>query len=136
MTFVFLFFLMSKKVQTVLMSVFYFIAGIFHFIKPEFYLGIIPDFIAEKEFAVALGGLLEVIASIFLLFKETRKITSKLIIIMLLVFLFVIHFPMAFEFYQNNDSLFWFAIFRIPLQFVFIFWAYKISKIKEESKFY
>ncbi len=136
MTFVFLFFLMSKKVQTVLMSVFYFTAGIFHFIKPQFYLGIIPDFIAEKEFAVALSGLLEVIASLFLLFKETRKITSKLIIIMLLVFLFVIHFPMAFEFYQNNDSLFWFAIFRIPLQFVFIFLAYKISKIKEESKFY
>jgi uncharacterized membrane protein len=43
---------------------------------------------------------------------------------------------MAFEFYQNNDSLFWFAVLRIPLQFLFIFWAYKISKIKEESKFY
>jgi uncharacterized membrane protein len=55
--------------------------------------------------------------------------------VMLLVFLFTVHFPMALDFFDNGNSLLWFAILRIPIQFVLIFWAYRVAKIRRESRF-
>lgn len=127
---------MSKKIVIASMSLFYFAAGIYHFINPEFYIQIVPSFITEKEFIVAVSGLSEIILAAFLLFKETRKIASILIILMLFLFLFLVHFPMVLDFYDHGNSLLWLAIIRIPIQFALIFWAFKIVKFKNASAFY
>jgi uncharacterized membrane protein len=127
---------MPKKVQYILMSLFYFAAGINHFINPLFYIEIVPDFISEKALAVAVSGLFEIVLATFLLFKETRKLAAKCIILMLFLFLLLVHFPMIVDYYESNNSLLWFVIIRVPIQFFLIFWAYKISKIKVESQFY
>jgi uncharacterized membrane protein len=126
---------MSKKIMIVSMSVFYFCAGIYHFINPLFYIELVPTFIIEKEFVVAISGLTEIVLAVFLLFKETRKITSIVIILMLLLFLFLVHFPMVLDFYDNGNNFLWLAIIRIPIQLALIFWAYKISKYRIQSKF-
>ena len=126
---------MSKKTLTISMSVFYLIAGLFHFINPVFYISLIPEWIDEKEFVIAISGLFEIILGLFLLFRETRKIAAILIIVMLLVFLFMVHFPMAVDIFDNENPLLWFAIIRIPIQFVLIYWAFRVSKIRKESKF-
>ena len=126
---------MSKKALTIAMSLFYTLAGLYHFINPVFYVGLIPESIDEKEFIIAISGLLEIILGLFLLFRETRKIAAIAIILMLVVFLFAVHFPMALDFFDNENPLLWFAILRIPIQFLLIFWAYRIAKIRRESKF-
>ena len=126
---------MSKKIVIRSMSLFYFCAGVYHFINPLFYIDLLLSFIIEKEFIVAISGLTEIVLAVFLLFKETRKITSMGIILMLLLFLFLVHFPMVLDYYDNGNSFLWLAIIRIPIQFVLIFWAYKISKFRIESKF-
>jgi uncharacterized membrane protein len=127
---------MPKKVQSFLMSLFYFAAGINHFVNPLFYIEIVPDFISEKALAVAVSGLFEIVLATFLLFKETRKLAAKFIILMLFLFLLLVHFPMIVDYYESNNSFLWFVIIRVPFQLFLIFWAYKISKIKVESKFY
>lgn len=126
---------MPKNAIVIAMSLFYILAGIFHFINPVFYVGLVPEGIEEKEFIIAISGLLEIILGLFLLFRETRKIAAIAIILMLVVFLFTVHFPMALDFFDNENPLLWFAILRIPIQFVLIFWAYRITKIRRESKF-
>jgi uncharacterized membrane protein len=126
---------MSKKILTISMSVFYILAGIFHFINPVFYVGLVPESLDEKEFIIAISGLFEILLGLFLLFRETRKIAAIAIIIMLLIFLFTVHFPMALDFFDNKNPLLWFAILRIPIQFVLVYWAFRVSKIRKESKF-
>ncbi len=126
---------MYKKATIITMSFFYLLAGIFHFINPGFYAGLVPDYFDEKEFIIAISGLFEIILGLFLLFRETRKIAAILIIFMLIVFLFTVHFPMAVDFFDNENPLLWFAIIRIPIQFVLIYWAFRVSKIRKESKF-
>jgi uncharacterized membrane protein len=126
---------MSSKALTIAMSIFYTLAGLYHFINPVFYVGLVPESVDEKEFIIAVSGLFEIILGLFLLFRETRKIAAIAIIIMLLVFLFVVHFPMALDFFDNENPLLWFAIIRIPIQFVLIYWAFRVSKIRKESKF-
>jgi uncharacterized membrane protein len=117
------------------MSFFYTLAGLYHFINPVFYVGLIPESIDEKEFIIAISGLFEIILGLFLLFRETRKIAAILIIFMLVVFLFTVHFPMVLDFFDSENPLLWFAILRIPIQFVLIFWAYRVTKIRRESRF-
>ena len=117
------------------MSVFYLLAGLFHFINPVFYVGLVPESLDEKEFIIAISGLFEILLGLFLLFRETRKIAAIAIIIMLLIFLFTVHFPMALDFFDRGNPLLWFAILRIPIQFVLIFWAYRVTKIRKESRF-
>ena len=126
---------MSKKALTIAMSLFYTLAGLYHFINPVFYVGLVPESIDEKEFIIAISGLFEIILGLFLLFRETRKIAAISIIFMLIVFLFMVHFPMALDFFDSENPLLWFAILRIPIQFVLIYWAFRVSKIRKESKF-
>jgi len=126
---------MAKKTLTISMSVFYLLAGLFHFINPVFYVGLVPESLDEKEFIIAISGLFEILLGLFLLFRETRKIAAIAIIIMLLIFLFTVHFPMALDFFDSGNPLLWFAILRIPIQFVLIFWAYRVAKIRRESRF-
>lgn len=117
------------------MSLFYIFAGIYHFINPVFYIAIVPDYMDEKEFIIAISGLFEIIMGLFIVFQETRKVAAIITIVMLLVFLFIVHIPMAFDFFDSKNPLLWFTIIRIPIQFVLIFWAYKISKIKKVPRF-
>ncbi len=126
---------MSSKALTIAMSLFYTLAGLYHFINPVFYVGLVPESIDEKEFIIAVSGLFEIILGLFLLFRETRKIAAILIILMLVVFLIAVHFPMALDFFDSENPLLWFAILRIPIQFVLVYWAFRVSKIRKESKF-
>lgn len=126
---------MSRRIQIISMSLIYIFAGIYHFINPVFYTSIIPDYFEEKQFLIALSGLIEILLAIFLLFKETRKFASILIILMLLVFLFAIHFPMVVDYYDTQNRYLWLSIIRIPIQLLLILWAFRISRFKVETRF-
>ncbi|MET7030678.1 DoxX family protein [Sediminicola luteus] len=105
-----------------LMSAMYFFAGIMHFIKPKAYLRIMPRYLPNHKLLVFLSGLAEIILAIGLCFEETKDLAIFGIIAMLAVFLLV-HFYMLTGKKAAAGIPVWVLVFRIPLQFVLMFWA-------------
>lgn len=116
-----------RKFFFYLMVVFYVAGGINHFVNPEFYLAIMPKWMPWHEFLVQLSGVAEIVLGLLLLPKATRSAAAWLIISMLIVF-FTVHIDMIYDFYVNDKPYFWLTIVRIPIQFLFIAWAYAYTK--------
>lgn len=116
------------KISLYAMAALYMGAGIYHFINPEFYLSVMPEWLPEHELANAASGIAEIILGLLLLPEKTRRLSAWTIITMLSVFFFVIHIPMVFHFYSKDTLMFWIAVIRIPLQLVLINWAWRFAK--------
>ncbi|MEO5643240.1 MAG: MauE/DoxX family redox-associated membrane protein [Bacteroidia bacterium] len=114
-----------------LMPALYIIAGINHFINPDFYLKIMPSWLPEHLLLVYISGVSEILLGIGLIPKQTRKISAWLIIAMLVVFFFVIHIPMAIAFYKTHNPGFWVAVLRLPIQVYLVWWALKYTKNRQ-----
>jgi len=109
------------------MAAFYFLAGINHFSKPQFYLNLFPSWFPAPVLMNQLSGVAEIILAIGLIPVATRYISASLIIAMLVVFL-VIHISHIFQppaSFGKNGLLMAFA--RLPFQFLFIYWAWKVG---------
>ncbi len=76
-----------RKASGSIQAVFYIIAGLNHYINPDFYLPLIPDYFLFPESINYLSGFFEVAFGVMLLFRPTRKAASYLIITMLLAFI-------------------------------------------------
>ena len=104
------------------MSLLYIFAGIMHFIKPAMYKAIMPKYIPMHWLMVYLSGIAEIGLGVMLLFEETREFALLGIMLMLILFL-IIHFYMVTDEFKTKLPR-WIFWFRIPLQFVLIYWAY------------
>jgi uncharacterized membrane protein len=116
-----------QKISLYGMALFYIGGGINHFIHPEFYIGIMPDFFPVKELLNKLSGVAEIFFGILLLFPSTRKSATYLIILMLVAF-FSVHITHLFHPPAAAAGYYWVIVLRIPLQFLLIWWAYKVSR--------
>lgn len=76
-----------KKANLFLLSGFYVFAGANHFVNPEFYYGLIPDYLPFPDVINLIAGVAEVLFSAGLLFKATRKWSSYLLVAMLISFI-------------------------------------------------
>ncbi len=118
------------KLTTIyIMSIAYIYVGVRHFIDPDFFLAIMPNYLTFHLELVYLSGLAEVILGLMLLSKKTRKTGAiGLIILLILVFPANIHLVKS-ELSQSilgvtkNQS-----IYRLPFQGLFILIAYWHSK--------
>lgn len=120
-----------KKVKTILLYLlvtFYLFMGAMHFINPKEYFLMMPSWIPTPYFLISLSGLIEIALAILLIPIKTRAIAAKVIIIMLVVFLFTIHIPESVNFYQTGNDKFVMSIIRLPIQFLFIAWAWMFTK--------
>lgn len=66
---------------------FYLFAGSNHFIDPEFYYPLVPEYLPWPKTINWVSGIAEILLAIGLIFKSTRKLSSYLIIAMLIAFL-------------------------------------------------
>jgi uncharacterized membrane protein len=112
-----------KKYSLYTMVVLYVIAGINHFINPEFYLKIMPAYIPYHLFMVYLSGVFEIVFALLLIPQQTRRIGAWLIIL-LLIAIFPANIQMAIDWNNENNPNFWIAIVRLPLQLILIWWAW------------
>ena len=110
------------QISLYIMSFFYIAAGVYHFVKPKFYLYMMPAYIPAHKVMVWLSGVAEVILGIGLLFDATRSFSAWGIILMLIAF-FPVHISMLIDprFDKISRAFLW---ARIPLQFLAIWWAY------------
>lgn len=109
-----------------LLAVLFIIAGIIHFVKPKFYLKIMPDYIPLHKEMVFLSGITEVVSGFLLLFPSLQHWGALLIILQLIAF-FPVHIHMFFDKKKAMGLPDWGLWVRLALQFVMIYWASQYS---------
>ena len=110
------------------MSLFYILGGIKHFANVDWYMKIMPPFLAYHKELVYLSGAFEIILGIMLVFEKTRFLSGWGLILLLIAV-----FPANIYLAQTNGAamnispaLAW---GRLPFQAVFIAIAYWHSKV-------
>lgn len=76
-----------KKPSLYLMAFLYLLAGINHFISPESYLPIIPEYLPNPDLINLFAGIAEIILGIGLLIPKTRNIAAWGVVLMLIAFI-------------------------------------------------
>lgn len=112
-----------------IMAFLYALAGVNHFWNPKFYLAIMPSFLPAPDFLHKLAGVIQLILAIGLLFSTTRMYAAYGVIAMLVVFQVFIHLVHFWDTPKGLDGKYYMVIIRFVLQFVLIWWAFKVSKI-------
>ena len=118
-----------KIITIYIMSFGYTYVGIRHFIDPDFFLAIMPNYLTFHLEFVYLSGIAEVVLGLMLLSKKKRKTGAiGLIILLILVFPANIHLVQS----ELSQSLLGVtksqSIYRLPFQGLFILIAYWHSK--------
>ncbi len=122
-----------RKILFWLMPALYIVAGIYHFVNPEFYIHLMPHWMPQHLLLVQLSGVIEILLGLGLIPKQTRIISAWLIVAMLIVFFFAIHIPMAIQFYHEENKKLWVALLRLPIQFYLIWWAMKFTRKRSSN---
>ena len=126
--------MMIKVFFKYLLVVFFVFGGVNHFRSPDFYLPMMPDYLPAHEFLVQLSGATEIVAGIMLAIPAMSRWGAWFIIAHLVVF-FTVHFWMiqhAEDFYSDLPlAVLW---IRIPVQVLFIVWAYWFATKEKEAK--
>ena len=120
-----------KKISLLIISGFYILAGVNHFVNPDFYYPMIPDYFPFPIFINAASGLLEIALGILILWKTTRRLAAYGIMIMLLAFVPAhVHFIILGGCVADGLCVpMWLAWFRlIPIHPLLIMWAWWHSK--------
>lgn len=117
-----------KKVLLYLLVVFYLFMGSMHLIQPEQYFAMMPSWLPAQNILIILSGIVEISLAVLLIPTKTRAIAAKLIIAMLVVFFFAIHIPESISYYKTGNEKFVVSIIRLPIQFLFIAWAWMFAK--------
>ncbi|WP_421873849.1 hypothetical protein [Marinoscillum sp.] len=76
-----------KRFSLFILSGFYILAGINHFINPGFYLPLIPDYLPYNEVINVFSGLAEIALGAGLLVTQTRRLSAKGIVLLLVLFI-------------------------------------------------
>jgi len=118
----------SKVVWTVvriLFALFMIYAGVQHFLKPNFYLPFVPDFIPFTKAIIYLSGFIEILLG-FMLFIPKYIKTGALGIMLLMLLFLPIH---VWDVFTDNPAIgsSQAALIRLPIQFLFIAIAWKIK---------
>ncbi len=112
-----------RKLSVGLIGILFVLAGVNHFISPNFYVRIMPQYLPAHLALVYVSGFFEVLGGIGVLIPKLRRAAGwGLIALLIAVFPANIHMLIHAE--QFPDISDWMLIARLPLQFVLIAWIY------------
>jgi uncharacterized membrane protein len=113
-----------RKIALVLAAVLYVTAGTLHFLKPDFYLKIMPPYIPWHLAMVRISGVFEILGGLGLLYPRTRR-AAAWGLVALLVAVFPANLYMATNPTEAGASAIAPAIRlgRLPLQALLIVWV-------------
>jgi len=113
-----------KLILKYLLGLLFVLAGLNHFISPDFYLRIMPPYLPWHLFLVYASGVFEVLLGVGLLIKRSTRLAAwGLIALLLAVYPANIHMALNPDLYPSMSPAVLWA--RLPLQFVLIgiaFW--------------
>ena len=109
------------------LSLFFIYFGIDHFINPEFYLSIMPPAFPLHAEAVYISGFFEILGGMSVLIAPLRKIAGwGLVALLICVYPANIYMAITPETFPDISR--GLLYFRLPLQFLFIYWAYSVTR--------
>lgn len=111
-----------KAASKYLLAMFMITAGIMHFANPAFFLKIMPPYLPLHKELVLVSGVCEILLGVLLLLPKCSHLAAWGIVALLIAV-----FPANVYLYQHQDILPASPIvhlLRLPLQGVFILWAY------------
>ncbi len=115
------------KVSIALLSVFFVVAGVNHFVSPGTYLPLMPDYLPWHLPLIYLSGIAEIVGGIGICFPKWRRLAGWWLIGVL-----VAVFPANIHMLINEIPLGgvavppWVYWIRLPLQGALIFWIYRV----------
>ncbi|MFZ5481330.1 MAG: DoxX family protein [Myxococcota bacterium] len=109
---------MLKTVLLYVMSAFYVFGGVMHFVKPGFYLAMMPPWLPWHRALVAISGVAEIALGLALLVPSLRP-WAAWGLIALLIAVFPANVYAAMEGLKGYGG--W---ARLPFQLVFVAWAW------------
>jgi uncharacterized membrane protein len=114
-----------KLILTFLMAAFMIYGGINHFLKPDMYLAFVPSFL-PKLAIVYISGIVEIVLGVGAIIPHFRHVSCLGILVLMLLFL-PLH---TLDVFVDNPAIgsHKAAMIRLPVQFLFIAWAWFISK--------
>ena len=119
-----------KTASKVLLAIFLVGAGTTHFVNPDFFLKIMPPHLPWHLPLVYLSGCFEIALGLLLLVPRFSRFAAWGIVALLIAV-----FPANIYLYQHQDLLPaspLVHLLRLPLQAVFILWAYWYTKPNDE----
>jgi len=124
-----------SKVKTALlwlMGVAYLFAGANHFLKPEFYLQMMPAYLPWHALLVQVSGVAEMLLGVAVLIPRTRRLAAWGVIA-LLIAVFPANLNMALHPDAFPDAPAIALYLRLPVQLLLIAWAYWFTRPDQSS---
>jgi uncharacterized membrane protein len=123
---------LTRPIWLTLAAVFFIVAGIFHFLRPEFYAQIVPPYFPAPRVLVLVSGAAEIAGGVGLLIPFLRQAAgSGLIVLLVAVFPANIYMAMHPEQFQTASWILW---ARLPFQGVFLGWVWIVAIHRPKPK--
>ena len=116
---------MNKRINRYVMAAFYVFAGLMHFLRPAFYLQMMPPWIPWHLALVQISGVAEIAIGIGLAIPRTSRAAAWGAIALLVavfpanLYMWMSHVPI-----DGRPVPGWFHAVRLPAQALLIAWAY------------
>ena len=117
---------MIRKISIIVLAVFFIVAGANHFVSPQTYLPLMPDYLPWHLGLIYLSGAAEMMGGIGICIPKWRRLAGwGLIALLVAVFpanvhMLVNHVPLGGKIMPE-----WVYWVRLPLQAVLIAWVYR-----------
>jgi uncharacterized membrane protein len=120
--------LKSRAIFRLVLALFFIGAGVMHFLKPEFYLTIMPAVLPHPLALVYISGVFEILGGVGVMIPATRR-WAGYGLIALLIAVFPANIKMFHDHLHEGFSLFTVGLFlRLPLQIVLIVIVEKLTR--------
>jgi len=118
----------AQTIAKYLYAIFLIGAGAMHFIKPDFYVKIMPPYLPWHLELVYLSGVAEMgLGALLLVPRFTRLAAWGIIALMIAIFPANVHVYLHQELLPAPPLV---HLARLPLQGLFIAWAYRLTRTK------
>lgn len=106
--------------------IFFIVAGVNHFINPQFYDAIVPEFIPFPRLVHQFTGLLEIVVPLFLLTRFRKEAALIMIIFLIMIYganlyVWIYNLPYGRTYFTNQQHF-----LRFLLQLIYIYVTYVI----------
>ena len=106
------------------------VAGILHFVMPQFYMAIMPRDLPSRLLLVYVSGVFEILGGLGLLLPATRTAAAIGLILLLLAVLPANVEMLRLAQARNASTAFQAACWlRLPLQFLLIWWVWRVAHV-------
>lgn len=108
-------------------ALFFVVGGLMHFVKPDFYVAMMPDYLPWHLELVYLSGVAEILLGVLLLVPKTQRLAAWGLIL-LLIAVSPANVNMAVNADRFPDVPSFALLLRLPVQLFLIWWAWTYTR--------